>query len=137
MRSTRTTLRGSPAAPRRRAVDHGRTGGGVLSPPDDPVTALELTLLEIIDLCARQPKRQRPHSAPLTRDDILFQRISDPEHRQAAILDIALRWLGEQLHARGGVKLMQATLHAVADQYSVRGGRMLSIADHVWRGIGE
>jgi len=99
---------------------------------DDLALALELTLLDAIDL----EQRGGPGTA-LLRDGASVQRLTNPNSRRLACAHIAVRWIGGRLFTAGGAPLMRMTLHAVAEQYAVRSERMQSIATHAWAGIAK
>jgi hypothetical protein len=106
--------------------------------------ALELTLNSIIDLRAAQPPEplRRMSSAELaampilSREECTARDLADPKEHKLAMATLTLRWIGEQLYDAGGIDHMRETLQSVAECYPGRGGRMLSIADHKWDGIG-
>ena len=99
---------------------------------DDLALALELTLLDAIDL----EQRGGP-GTPLNRVDALIRRHTCPGARRFATACIATKWIGERLHAQGGKRLMQSTLRELALQYGVRGPRMTQIAEDTWVDIGK
>jgi hypothetical protein len=108
--------------------------------------ALELTLKSIIDARADRPRSTNLpeidprdwHGKPIpTRDESTMEKLaSNAKHREAVAI-VALRWIGERLYENGCIELMQDTLETVAARNPSCGGKMLSIADSKWDGIGR
>jgi hypothetical protein len=67
---------------------------------------------------------------------VVAQADAPTNYTRLEIAILRLRWLGEQLSARGGVDLMRATLDTVVRR-NVAGPWLRSIAEVWWQGVGD
>ena len=71
------------------------------------------------------PSRDLSRARQLARDPVLYA------------LRQAIRWIGEVAHHHGGTRTMHEVLNAVIKRNPNLKGRIVSMVDHAWDGIGE
>ena len=109
-------------------------------------TALENVLLEILTIRAERDSAMVPEPLILTsykftsqiptREESTLKGLASREECRERMALLALRWLGELIHERGGIRLIQDICETVAARNPKCEGRMLSICDHQWDSIG-
>ena len=109
------------------------------------VEALALTLVRIFEARAARPVEDGPlvvqtvdlEKRMPTREERRMEHLASPDRHREEVELAALQWIGKHLNHQGGTDLMHEALYAAIALHPKYEGRMLSICDARWDGIGD